>query len=246
MARFEPVVIERRGAHYTLLQGSRRLFEMPAALFETFDADCVFPPGWPAKGEGVERRARQILWQPERSELLMNVAGIEQPPRIAELYGRDPFRAYLAALWQPAPPRLLLHPYWNPTLPTDSFGAEEREASYRAQRALFDLLAGLRPPRGWLAVFNATEKFQAAAEAARAAAQPGARLVADPAGKLGLAAVEETLREVAVERVGTARPALGAQGLLWIDTANLAAKEEVSALLTRRGVAFRIEPYRAH
>ncbi|MBI5442991.1 MAG: hypothetical protein HY900_17475 [Deltaproteobacteria bacterium] len=156
MGRFPTVVIDPAGAGFRVAQGGRDLLRVPAAVLEAYEADCVFPPEWGARGGASGER--RLFWHPETLEYLM--AAVEaHPVRVVEALGSEPYRSYLQGFWLPRFRALVLRIYWNPADPLDPFGEEARRESLRVQLRFLELLRGLRPPARWTAVLNATEAY---------------------------------------------------------------------------------------
>lgn len=243
MAEPPPVVIEREGAHYRVVRDGELLFRVPGGVFESYQADAVFPPLWtPAAGPEPLRR---LLWQPRSKELLMG--GPEsQPAGLAEVFGNSAFRAYLHGLWIPTPPTVYLRPFWHPGDPYEPFDLRARRASYEVQRGFLSLLASLRPPAGWCAVLNAVEPVLESLMGA-AEEDPLRELSLTPPGQLADPRVRGALETLALEQVGGCAPVLRDGTLLvGVWAPSLRDQQAAEAALAEAGLLCQEGPYRPH
>ncbi len=247
MPRFETVVIEPRGGHYVVAQGSEVLLAIPVPVFQRYEAGAVFPPSWEAREES--HPVRRLFWNPETAEFLM--AGLDaHPARMVEGAGSTPYRSFLQGFWVPAPPVLLLRPYWNPPDPYDPFDAEARLQSFHAQRRFLRILAGLLPPAGWSAILNATDPYLDALGLDAKAAAPDPEDVREmsltPPGSLESSQVAEALEILATEHVGHLFPVLRDGVLTGVHALYLPALHTAQALLDQLGIHHQVGPYRPH
>lgn len=252
MGGFEPVVIEPREGSYAIRQGSEQLFVVPALLFETFDADRVFPPSWKALDEPVERGVRYLLWHPPTGELLMS-APPSRPPRLAQAQGHHPFRAYLQAYWFPDTMRFLLRAYWNPASSREKFDREARVMSLATQLRFLERMQRLRPPAGWYATLNVVSRYQRmtglevpSTPAPPSPPSPVLRAVLTPPTPRGDPRVDDALRWVGEELSGSGFPTLDADHLLWVEVLRPESFDTLCTLLTRLGLDHRREALSPH
>lgn len=245
--RFETVVIEAQGGRYEVRRGDRTLLAVPRAVFEAHDADCVFPPGWRPLREA--HPVRRLFWNPADAEFLM--AGLEtHPARTVEGWGASPYRAYLQGIWIPAPPVLLLRPFWNPATPYEPFDEGARRRSFDAQMAFVQILSGLRPPPHWTGVLNVTDLYL---EALGVSPQPGAESAAEiregavtPPLSLDDGRARQALEELALRHVGEVFPVVREGCLAGFHTLTLAAVQSARVLLAGLGLDSQAGPYRPH
>jgi len=244
---FETVVIEARAGHYEVSQAGEVLLAVPTSVFDRYEADDVFPPGWRPRADA--HPVRRLFWNPQNAEFLM--AGLEaHPARTVEGGGSTPYRSYLQGFWVPEPPVLLLRPFWNPADPYDAFDTPARLRSFRAQWRFFELLKGLRPPQGWTAILNATDPYLEAmgVNAAGEPADPEAvrELSLTPPASLDSPTVAQTLEILATEHVGGAFPVLRDGAFSGVHALSLPAVHAVQALLDRVGIPHQEGPFRPH
>ncbi|MFU8856473.1 MAG: hypothetical protein ACNA8S_05635 [Deferrisomatales bacterium] len=247
MTHFETVVIEPRRGHYVLAQGTQTLLSVPASVFERYEASSVFPPSWAPKQPS--HPVRQLFWNPDTLEFLM--AGLEQhPARTAEGWGSAPFRSYLQGYWVPAPPVLLLRPFWNPADPEDPFDTAARRHSLEVQQRFLRLIGGLRPPAGWSAILNATAPYLEVLGVNRPGlpAEPGEILEASltPPGNLSSAAAAQALERLATEQAGRVFPVLREGALTGVHALCLPDLLAAQAVLDQHGLLHQEGPFRPH
>lgn len=247
MSAFETVVIEARSGRYEVTQAGEVLLAVPAEVFDRYEADDVFPPGW--RDRAAAHPVRRLFWNPQTAELIM--AGLDaHPARAVESRGSTPYRSYLQGLWLPEPPVLLLRPYWNPADPYDAFDMPARLRSFRAQWRFLEILSGLRPPPGWTAIFNATAPYLEAlgVDLEGGPHDPEAirEISLTPPASLDSPTVAQTLEILATEHVGSASPVLRKGVLAGVHTLTLPAMHSVQALLERLGIPHQEGPFRPH
>lgn len=250
MGRFEPVLIEREGGHYSLRQGDRTLLKVPNDIFESYNADAVFPPMWSQKGgDQGEQEPRYILWHPSSGEFLMGPIR-PRPPLLAEVYGSHPFRAYLQVFWMPLNCRLILRTYWNPENPSESFGPTAKKDNFRVQAAFTSIFARLLPPPAMTTTLNAIDRYQriAGLDGVGEEADPAkiARLYVAPAASLEIPNVAEALRAMAVDFTGRLFPVLGANSLRWVEALAEGDLAEARKIFDRFGVHYSLEAFVSH
>lgn len=244
MGGFEPIIIETRGESYVFTQGADRLLSMPAAVFDAFQCDSVFPPSWTAK-ESDGRETRQLLWHPASGEFLMGTLR-ETPPRLAERHGSEPFRSHLLAAWYPETSRLYLHPYWNPESPSESFGIEARALSLEIQRRFFALMARLRPPPGWRTTFNSRDRLITALEAPEPHTELPKRLSLAPPMPLGRPNAEGALKSIGTDLAGQCFPTVRENALIWVEAFGEEHLLRAREILDLHGLDHQIETFRSH
>lgn len=252
MVRFEPVVIEPTAGSYAIRQGSEPLFIIPATLFETLEADQVFPPLWQDVDASIRHTVRYILWHPPTGELLMSLPQ-SRPPRLAQDHGRHPFRAYLQAYWFEESSQFLLRPFWYPENSKETFDHKARLLSLSTQLRFLDLMGRLRPPTGWHATLNAVARYQRliGMEQPTTATQPDAELSVfraclAPPGRRDEPRVREAIQLAAVELSGRCFPCVDADTLRWIEALGAEAFDDLRALLNRLGLDFQQEAFQTH
>lgn len=244
---FETVLIEARAGRYELRQGERTLLAVPRPVFEGYEADSVFPPAWRSLREA--HPVRRLFWNPADAEFLM--AGLDaHPVRAVEGSGASPYRAYLRGIWLPAPPVLLLSPFWNPADPCDPFDEAARRRSFDTQMAFVEILSGLRPPSRWTGVLNATDLYREAlgvSTEATSGRPPEVREGAlTPPRPLEEGGVRQALEAIALRHVGEIFPVLRAGCLAGFHALTLAGVQAAQALLTQFGLDSQEGPYRPH
>ncbi len=247
MPDFETVVIEARSGRYEVAQGEHLLLAVPAAVFERYEAEAVFPPAWAARQES--HPVRRLFWNPQTAEFLM--AGLEaHPARTVEGWGSTPYRSYLQGLWLPTPPVLLLRPFWNPSDPYEPFDAAARRRSFDAQSRLLRTLTGLRPPAGWSAILNATDPYLDALGVNAPGTPPDPEAIREvsltPPGALTSAPIAQALEILATEHAGAVFPVLREGVLAGAHALILPALHAAQALLDRLGIPSQEGPYRPH
>lgn len=245
--RFDTVVIEQKRGRYEVAQGDEVLLAVPAAVFEAYDVESVFPPAWGVREPS--HPVRRLFWNPETAEFFM--ASLEaHPARTAEAWGSTPYRSYLQGFWIPAPPVLLLRPYWNPSDPYDPFDAAARRRGFAVQARFLEILQGLRPPQGWTAILNATDPYLDAlgVSAPGAAYDPEEirELSLTPPAPLSLEAAAGVLDLLATEHAGTLYPVLRENALASVHALTLFALHTAQALLDRAGLPHQEGPFRPH
>jgi len=152
-----PVLIELQGDSYRVSRDHELLLRIPRTLFDVYTQDSVFPPTWP-DATGTAHPVRRLYWNLETRQFLMT--GLEQhPARVVESHGLTPYRSFLQGFWLPSPPVLLLRPFWNPPDPYLPFDQRARAHSLATQLRFHRLLEGMRPPRDWTAILNATDDY---------------------------------------------------------------------------------------
>jgi hypothetical protein len=244
---FQTVVIEREGGHFRLGQEGETLLLVPAAVFERFSADAVFPPAWAAFAP--THPVRRVFWNPDTREYLM--AGLEDhPARTAEAFGASPYRAYLQGFWVPAPPLLLLRPYWNPEDPYAPFDDDARRESFRVQWTFREILGRLQPTPGWTTVFNAVDAYLdtlgvtlegpgSDPEDVRELSLTPPAPVTDPAGR-------GALERLVTSEVGRVFPVVRGEALVGVQTLELEGLHRAEAILDAAGLLSQHGPFRPH
>lgn len=244
---FETVVIEQRKGRYEVVQGEEVLLAVPAPVFESYEAASVFPPAWEPRE--VSHPVRRLFWNPDTAEFFM--AGLEaHPARTVEGWGSTPYRSYLQGFWIPAPPVLLLRPFWNPSDPYDPFDAAARRRSFVVQTRLLRILGGLRPPEGWSAILNATDAYLEAlgVEGGRALPEPDAmrELSVTPPVSLTCERAARALELLGTEHAGALFPVLREEALAGVHALTLSAFHTAQALLDRFDLPHQEGPFRPH
>jgi hypothetical protein len=244
---FTPVVIDRAGGHYQLMQGRDVLLRIPGGLFAQYKADSVFPPLWRPREES--HPVRRLFWNPDSREFLM--AGLDaHPARLGEEFGSTPFRSFLQGFWIPTPPVLLLRPYWNPADPYDDFDRRARQTSFDAQWSFWNLLGRLMPPHGWNAILNATDPYLEALgvtlEGPPAEPEAIRELSLTPPGPVGDASIRKALEALAVENAGNCFPMIREGALCGVHTLCLPALHSAEALLRSLDITCQEGPFRPH
>ncbi|GAB4264478.1 MAG: hypothetical protein Kow0092_16150 [Deferrisomatales bacterium] len=247
MERFETIVIEREGGHYTVKQAETVLLTVPAPVFERYEATSVFPPAW--RSLQPSHPVRRLYWNPDTTEFLM--AGLDaHTARTAEAYGTTGYRSFLQGFWLPHPPVLLLRPFWNPESPYDDFDTAARRRSFEVQQRFTGILFRLRPPAGWSAVLNATAPYLEALGVTPQGGPADPEAVAEvsltPPGSLATPEVAEALRALAVEHAGEVCPVLREGVLAGVHALSRPAMHAAQALLDRFGLLHQEGPYRPH
>jgi hypothetical protein len=244
---FETVVIEQRKGRYEVVQGEQVLLTVPAPVFQAYEVEAVFPPAWEPRepSHGV----RRLFWNPDTAEFFM--AGLEaHPARTAEAWGSTPYRSYLQGFWIPAPPVLLLRPYWNPADPYDPFDAPARRRSLAVQSRFREILRGLRPPSGWAAILNATDPYLDALGVSAPGASPDPEEIRElsltPPAALSLEAAAGVFDVVATEHAGKLFPVIREDALAAVHSLTLAGLHTAQALLDRAGLPHQEGPFRPH
>lgn len=250
MGRFEPVIIEREGGHYTIRQGTEPLLRVPGEIFDSYSADTVFVPLWSLTGlESPVQEPRYLLYHPPTRELLMSAVR-PRPPLLAEVYGSHPFRSYLQIYWIPERTRLVLRTYWNPESPADAFDLAARKESYRVQREFLSIIWRLRPPSALTVTLNAVERYQrlAGLDGGGAEAQPDAifNLFLAPPGELTNPQVAQALEAICVNHAGRAYPVVDERRLLAIEALGEEELADVKKKLDESGVGHGAQAYRTH
>ncbi len=244
---FETVLIEARAGRYEVTQAGECLLAVPVSVFDRYETDHVFPPGWQARVPA--HPVRRLFWNPQTTEFLM--AGLDaHPARTVEGAGSTPYRSYLQGFWIPEPPVLLLRPYWSPADPYDPFDAAARQLSFRVQWRFREILTGLRPPAGATTILNATDPYLGALgvnlDGTPVDRDALRELSLTPPAPLGSPAVAQTLEALATEHVGAAFPVLGEDTLTGVHVLSLASLHAVEALLDRVGIPYQEGPFRPH
>lgn len=249
MAPFETVLIEKAGDSYRLSQGAELLLRVPAAVFERYEAETVFPPQWRVREEGAHP-VRRLFWNSESNEFLM--AGLEaHPARTTEALGTAPYRSFLQGFWIPSPAVLLLRPFWHPSDPYDAFDAEARETSFRTQERFLEVLGKMRPPPGWTAILNATDAYlDTLGVTPEAPPPPETNAVREvsltPPAPLRDEAGRTALRRLAVEHAGSLFPVLREGALVGVHSLDLRDALAAEALFDALGLLYQQGPYRPH
>lgn len=247
LRRFETVVIEQKRGRYEVVQGDEVLLAVPAPVFEAYEVEAVFPPAWEPREPS--HAVRRLFWNPQTTEFFM--AGLEaHPARTVEAWGSTPYRSFLQGFWVPAPPLLLLRPFWNPPDPYDPFDAAARRQSFAAQTRFLAILRGLRPPAGWTAILNATDPYLDALGVNPAETSPDPEAVRElsltPPGPLTSEAVTRALEALATDHAGNLFPVLREGLLSGVHALCLPALHTAQALLDRLGLLHQEGPYRPH
>jgi hypothetical protein len=243
-----PILIEPRGDSYRVSRGDELLLVVPRELFDTYAQDSVFPPSWP-DSTGDAHPVRRLYWNPATRQFLM--AGLERhSARVVEGHGHTAYRSFLQGFWVPQPPLLLLRPFWNPPDPYAAFDRQARAESLHLQLRFHQLLAQMRPPRGWTAALNATDAYL---EALGITAEDGSRdpeaiheLSLMPAQALGHPPTMHLLDALAQEHVKAVFPLLRHGSLVGLHTLGLGARHGAEALLQTSGTDYHPGPPRPH
>lgn len=152
-----PVVIESHGGSFLVTRDGELLLRIPRSLFDNYAQDTVFPPTW-MDTTGVAHPVRRLYWNPVSRQFLM--AGLERhPARVVEGHGTTAYRSFLQGFWLPAPPVLLLRPFWNPADPFAGFDDRARMESLQVQLSFYRMLSQMRPPAAWTTILNATDSY---------------------------------------------------------------------------------------
>lgn len=247
MSDFATVVIRAEGAYYVLTQSDDVLLRVPASVFERYDTDSVFPPGW--KSSEDVHPVRRLYWNPRSLEFLM--FGLdEQPMRFGDAFGPSGFRSFVQGFWLPAPPLLLVRPFWSPESPDQPFDTVARRQSYELQRAFLGVLGRLRPPDGWGAVLNAVDPYLDAlgVNADGRAGDPDdlLELFLTPPAPLELPSVARALEVLVTQQAGGCVPVLRRGALQGVQAFGLRELQAAEAVLIERGIEYRQGPAFAH
>lgn len=248
MSDFVPLLIERTEGFYRVSQGADPLLRVPQAVFERFDANCVFPPLWSAEG-GIHP-VRRLYWNPETHEFLMFGLDENTVVRSGDVFGPCGYRSFLQGFWLPTPPVVLLRPFWKPDTPYDPFDGDARHRSFRVQQRFLSLLDRLLPPDGYSAILNATEPYLEVLGLDPTQAPGNPDEIFDvsltPAVSLTDPEAAAALEHLAVHQAGDCFPILRQGTLVGVHALGLRERLAVEGELLRRGLACREGPGHAH